>query len=407
MPAGPDSKPRAETRWSLACPRWLCLWLGWSLILWGGITFLTLLDRTFLVGRCGTNGFSTNIIWYLLFIIVMPSLRIRARGFSEEQNEVINTLFRSGRFDISKLDYGRLIDWANCWLRRGQWLILLIALIFSLRWSAEALRSYKPSWTGITEIFPSSICCLFHNWYGVMGPWSDLYSRFLDPACFIVYCPTIALYYVGLFAFPVVFFTIFLWFFRAIIWSWLVWRLSRWKRGLQLNVFHPDGVGGLGVFNQSCFAWGIYVIYVGLIVAAAYLDRIYITDETVSDWFMWSILSAFFVFGPGIFLVPPLAMTKYLRRAKRQSEQDISVLISHQLANLQQSNISSELISNNSMPNNMLDQLSSSYKLYNYLPKMRVLPVDLNTYKQIILSIIPPLAAFIEPKLKIISSVFK
>jgi hypothetical protein len=338
-------------------------------------------------------------MWYLVFIIVLPILRIGSVRFSEKQNDLVNTLFKAGRFDITTVDYYKLVDGANRWLRRGQWFVLLFAFILSLFWAREALMSYAASWCGIPEIWQTPFCCLSRKLPSEMTLWPTL-CRIVSS---IHYCPTITLWYIGLFAFPIVLFTIFYWFFRALVWTGFVWKLTRHGQGLQLNIFHPDGVGGLGVFTESCWAWGIYVFTIGGVVVASYLNRIYITHETVHDWYMWFNFIAYIVFGTTAFLGPPLSMIKDLRKAKRKGQQYLSLQVSRLLGDFEKTINCLRPVNDATLPPHVSLQLNiwnANQQLYQHVQKMRILPIDVRTYGRLAFSYIGPLLTLLIPNLK-------
>jgi hypothetical protein len=117
---------------------------------------------------------------------------------------------------------------------------------------------------------------------------------------------------------PVVVFFYLRWFWKILVWDWVLWRVSRQK--LNIHPAHPDGVGGLSFLTriQSKFAPVILAVGLGVAGTSMYqiaMERQALVFLTTSG--MGAV--AYFIAAPTLMLMPLLLFYPALADAKERS----------------------------------------------------------------------------------------
>ncbi len=108
------------------------------------------------------------------------------------------------------------------------------------------------------------------------------------------------------------------WYFRLVIWTRFLWRVSRIE--LKLVPTHPDGVGGLGFLANTSYAFALLVVAQGALLAGQLADRILFTGAALTQFYAEIAVMVVFlqsaVLGPLLVFAPQLAQAK--RRGLRE-----------------------------------------------------------------------------------------
>jgi hypothetical protein len=117
---------------------------------------------------------------------------------------------------------------------------------------------------------------------------------------------------------PIGQFILFRWYRGLVIWSWLLWRISRLN--LRLSPLHPDRAGGLAFLGESSYAFGPILFAQSAVLAGIILSRILYQGQNLMSFKVPVVfLIGFFVLailGPLTVFAPHLARAR--RRGLRQ-----------------------------------------------------------------------------------------
>ena len=120
-------------------------------------------------------------------------------------------------------------------------------------------------------------------------------------------------WWLGLVSLPLFQFLFLRWYFRLLVWSWLLWRISRLD--LNLQPLHPDRAGGLGFLAQLSLAFGPLLMAQGALTAGWIADQIFFNGARLLEFKIE--IAAATVIAVCLVLGPLLVFTSGLCRAKR------------------------------------------------------------------------------------------
>jgi len=149
-------------------------------------------------------------------------------------------------------------------------------------------------------IWLNKIAFLATTWYGV----SDATGFHLS----------LAGYWNAFVSVPIFQFILLRWYFRILIWFWLLWKISRLK--LRLMPAHPDHAGGIGFLGRSSYAFSPLLFAQGALLSGVIASRVLFEGQTLPSFKITvGVFVGFFV----IAILGPLAMfSPQLARAKRR-----------------------------------------------------------------------------------------
>ena len=151
-------------------------------------------------------------------------------------------------------------------------------------------------------IWLNKIAFLGTTWYGV----SDATGFHLS----------LAGYWNAFVSVPIFQFILLRWYFRILIWFWLLWKISRLK--LRLMPAHPDHAGGIGFLGRSSYAFSPLLFAQGTLLSGVIASRVLFEGETLPSFKITAgVFVSFFVLailGPLVMFSPQLA------RAKRKGQ---------------------------------------------------------------------------------------
>jgi hypothetical protein len=123
---------------------------------------------------------------------------------------------------------------------------------------------------------------------------------------------TLAGFWYGYVSLPVFQFLLVRWYFRLVIWTRLLWQVSR----IELNLVptHPDRVGGLGFLSNTAYAFIPLLMAHGALLAGQLASQIFYMGGKLTDFrleiLLMVIWAVFLVVGPLLVFSGQLAQTK-------------------------------------------------------------------------------------------------
>ena len=108
---------------------------------------------------------------------------------------------------------------------------------------------------------------------------------------------------------PVFQFLFYRWIWRYLVWSWMLWRISRLD--LQLIPTHPDRVAGLGILGPAHAGFGVLAFAISSVISAEYAQEFLLGATTIAQSelaiFGYLILMLIVFLGP-LFVFPGVLM---------------------------------------------------------------------------------------------------
>jgi hypothetical protein len=121
-------------------------------------------------------------------------------------------------------------------------------------------------------------------------------------------------YWFAFISIPIAQFLIFRWYFRLLIWSWLLWRISRLD--LCLLPTHADRAGGLSFLGSITYAFVPLLFAEGALVAGVIANRILYQGQSVASF--QDTVESLLVFFVLVVLGPLTFFTSKMIKAKRR-----------------------------------------------------------------------------------------
>jgi hypothetical protein len=129
-------------------------------------------------------------------------------------------------------------------------------------------------------------------------------------------------YWYALVALPIFQFLILRWIYRMVVWSWFLWRVSRFD--LLLTPTHPDGAGGLAFLGKALIPFGIILFALSAVVSSGIAERILFTGATLQQY-LWSYVTLF-VLALLVFVAPMLMFVPNLLALKQRGLMEYGTL---------------------------------------------------------------------------------
>jgi hypothetical protein len=126
----------------------------------------------------------------------------------------------------------------------------------------------------------------------------------------------------GYVSLPIFQFLLCRWYFRLFVWARFLWQVSR--IGLSLVPTHPDRVGGLGFLANTAYAFAVFAVAHGAMVAGMIANRIFFLGASLTDFKVE--IAVMVVFVVAALLGPLLAFTPQLAQAKRAGLREYGTL---------------------------------------------------------------------------------
>jgi hypothetical protein len=126
----------------------------------------------------------------------------------------------------------------------------------------------------------------------------------------------------GYVSLPIFQFLLCRWYFRLFVWARFLWQVSR--IGLSLVPTHPDRLGGLGFLANSAYAFAVFAVAHGTMVAGLIANRIFFLGASLTDFKVE--IAVMVVFVVTALLGPLLTFTLQLAQAKRTGLREYGTL---------------------------------------------------------------------------------
>jgi len=123
---------------------------------------------------------------------------------------------------------------------------------------------------------------------------------------------------------PLFLFLVLRWLWRFLIWTLLLYRISRLS--LQLTPLHPDKAGGLGFLSIYPSVFGGFVFAMSCVVASSFLKELGLATHDSTT--VWLAITVWMVMIIGLFLGPLLTFSRPLYDLRHQALLDYGLLAS-------------------------------------------------------------------------------
>ena len=203
------------------------------------------------------------------------------------------------------------------------------------------------------------------------------------------------------------------WIWKIILWSYYLFRMSRFR--LRLLASHPDRTGGIGFLSDVQTRFGLVILAYGITnVASTIAYKMAFEDATLGDHSVWGPLVGFVIGAPLLFTVPLFMFTKQLHRAKKRAVERYHRRAIERVIAFEQEWLEPRSHGKNDEPGESeLIGLNNLNTVYEHLRKMRVVPFDARSFLELTMqtvgSLLPilPYLGIPEPNLKMLESLYK
>lgn len=252
--------------------------LGLALVAWA-VPALLVTAQSFLDQRYFGWDYFTDLTVYTRFLLAIWVM-IATERYADGRIALLSRQFREARLvsDDGQSGFTRALTSAD---RRSssalaEALLLVVAVVWSGLTARYTVELAGASWEGALiggEDVPS---------------WGGEAVRYLSNPLFI--------------------FLVLRWFWRFVVWTALLYRISRLP--LQLTPLHPDGSAGLGFLSIYPSIFSGFVFALASVVASSFLKELALVQHNPQTvWFAlagWLVISLFLFLGPLLVFVAPL-----------------------------------------------------------------------------------------------------
>ena len=348
-----------------------------TVLCWVPLLVLTL-GEGLAVGTRVTIPFLRDYAVQLRFLIALPILILAESPIDRRWNIIAQEFLKSGL-----VGDGELAQFEGVLERitrlRDRLLPELVMLVIAF---------FAPLFLGKTEFLMNGIT----NWHMLRGNSGEL---------------SLAGWWFWLFAAPLFRFLLLRWFWRMVLWTLLIWRVSRIK--LYLVATHTDGAAGLGFLSEGQKAYAPIAFAGGTVIAGSVLNAIRYEGETLNSLKLpiiaYAVLAVLFL------IVPLLVVTPVLLKVKRLALREYGALLTrhNQLFDAKwirgQSQEGQDILGNPDASS--LADLGSSF---NVIGEMGIVPFDRPTLVTLLLAAaLPmlPMILLVTPADEVIHAVLK
>ena len=203
------------------------------------------------------------------------------------------------------------------------------------------------------------------------------------------------------------------WIWKIMLWSWYLFRLSRFR--LRLLASHPDRTGGIGFLSDVQTRFGLVILAYGITnVASTIAYKMAFEGATLADHSVWGPLVGFVIGAPLLFTIPLFMFTKQLHRAKKRAVERYHRRAIERAIAFEQKWLERRSHGKHDAPGEAeLIGLSNLNAVYDHIRKMRVVPFDARSFLELTMqtvgSLLPilPYLGIPEPNLKMLESLYK
>jgi hypothetical protein len=314
-------------------------------------------------------GFFTDSTVYTRYLIAVWVL-VATERYADSRTIMLAHEFRDTRLlsDDSHPAFAAVLDIADrrSSSRRAELLILVIAVVWSAVTTRYAVEIAGSSWEG-TVVAGEAVL----SWAGEAG-------RFLSNPLFL--------------------FLVLRWFWRFLVWTALLYRISRLR--LQLSPMNPDRSGGLGflAIYPSIFSGLIFAL--SCVVASAMLKELdFVRHDVQTVWLaiaFWIVVILIVFIGPLLVFIPPILA------AREKALLEYGRLVSQFQHAFHHKWIDEARNGKDLMGCSDLSPLSSLYAILQTVRGLQVIPVDRAAIVQLVIAAGLPLLAVVAKQVSLL-----
>ncbi|MDP2827251.1 MAG: hypothetical protein Q8O37_01460 [Sulfuricellaceae bacterium] len=354
---GADQLPTLRAAFALA----LLAWLPPALL----VVAQSVIDNSY-----SGWGFFTDLTVYTRYLIAVWVL-VATERYADSRTIMLVHEFRDARLipDDSHPAFAAALDIADrrSSSRLAELLILLVAVVWSALSTQYAVEIARSSWEGAVIAGGVSL-----SWAGEAG-------RFLSNPLFL--------------------FLVLRWFWRFLVWTVLLYRLSRLR--LQLSPMHPDRSAGLGflaiypgIFSGLAFA-------LSCVVASAMLKELsFVQHDPQAVWLALALWVAVVLL---VFIGPLLVFTPHILAAREKALLEYGRLVNQFQRAFHHKWIDEARNGKDLMGATDLAPLSSLYAILQTVRGLQVIPVDKTAVAQLVIAAGLPLLAVVAKQVSLLA----
>ena len=330
--------------------------LFFSLITWVPLFLLCFYDGQLLSN--GHLGFLRDLETQVRFLVALPALIVAELIVHQRTRSVIKR-FLQGRI-VAPEEMPRFRAAIEAALRIRNSVALEFALLILVYTAGHWIWLHKVAFLGST-------------WYGV----SNASGFHL----------TLAGYWNAFVSVPIFQFILLRWYFRILIWFWLLWKISRLN--LRLLPAHPDHAGGIGFLGRSSYSFSPLLFAQGALLSGVIASRVHYEGLTLPSFKITiGTFVGFFVLG----ILAPLAMfSPQLARAKRKGLADYGKLASNYVTEFDEKWLSSGTSDEPILGTADIQSLADLGNSYSGVRDMKIVPFGLPDITRLVLATVAPL----------------
>lgn len=181
----------------------------------------------------------------------------------------------------------------------------------------------------------------------------------------------------GLVAVPLFQALLYRWGIKVALWSWFLFRASRYR--LRLVSAHPDEAGGLGFVGEFQADFGLLLFAVGSFVAAIVGYKISIEGAAANDPFVLMPIFGYVIAAPITFMLPLLFFLGALRKLKYAGRQRYAMLVTRLLGAFERAQ--DEVIDAAKMSDE--ERIEFLIGRYEGVKQLRLVPFDLRSLSRL------------------------
>ena len=203
------------------------------------------------------------------------------------------------------------------------------------------------------------------------------------------------------------------WIWKIILWSWYLFRLSRFR--LRLLASHPDRTGGIEFLSDVQTRFGLVIFAYGITnVASTIAYKLVFEGATLAHHSVWGPLVGFVIGAPLLFTIPLFMFTRQLHRAKKRAVERYHKRAFERAVAFEQKWLEPRSHGRyDPVGEAELTGMSNLNAVYDHIGKMRVVPIDARSFLELTMQTAGSLAPLLpyldipEPNLKMLESLYK
>jgi hypothetical protein len=329
---------------------------------WIPLAVLAVISEVHWIRPAGENFFM-DFAAYGQLLLGLPIFLVAERVIDGQTKQAARRFLSTGVLQPGDAVRMLRINWQLKWLRKQVWPDLLcLAIGFSLTaaWMIPEMLNNRNTWHAVGPITqPQPLT------------WPGLFE----------------LVFVG----PLTTYWWLRWAVKVVLWTWYLSQVAR----LRLNVVpsHPDKTGGIGFLSDAQTKFGLVILAYGIsYVAPTILYKLKFEGATWAVVSVWGYTAGFVVGAPLMFTLPLFMFTKQLYQAKTRALEMFQERSMERAKAFEEKWLKACSSGNYElMSGSDLTGLNALNQVYDHIHKMRVVPFDLRSFRELVWSAIGPI----------------